>query len=63
MHTPRQIRELRNLPVDMEDTPNSGGRSEEARVLIEYVFSAALASEPENPTGFKQAMESVEAEG
>ena len=53
----RQIRALRNLSVDMEDNPNSGGRSEEARVLIEYVFSATLASELGNPAGFKQAME------
>ena len=59
----RQIRALRNLSVDMEDNPNSGGRSEEARVLTEYVFSAALASEPGNPAEFKQAMESAEAEG
>ena len=46
-----------------EDGTNSGGRSEEARVLIEYVFSAALASEAGNPAGFRQAMESAEAEG
>ena len=32
-------------------------------MLIEYVFSAALASEPGNPAGFKQAMESAEVEG
>ena len=28
--------------------------ADEARVLIEYVFSAALASERRNPAGFKQ---------
>ena len=32
-------------------------------MLIEYVFSAALAGELGNPAGFKQAMESDEAEG
>ena len=42
---------------------NSGGRSEEARVLIEYVFSAALVSEPGNPAGFRQGMERAEVEG
>ena len=46
-----------------EDGTNSGGRSEEARMLIEYVFSAALASEPGNSAGFRQAMESAEVEG
>ena len=46
-----------------EDGTNSGGQSEEARVLIEYVFSAALASEPGNPAGFRQAIESAEVEG
>ena len=47
----------------MEDNPNSGGWSEESRVLIEYVFSAALASEPGSPAGFEQAIESDETEG
>ena len=41
-----------------DDGTNSGGRSEEARVLIE-----SLASEPGNPAGFQQAMESAEVEG
>ena len=41
---------------------NSVGWSEEAKVLIEYVFSAALASEPGNPAGFRQATESAEVE-
>ena len=74
---PRVLRELRerqlgifaNLKIRRdynylgEDGTNSGGWSEEARVLIEYVFSAALASEPGNPAGFRQAMESAEVEG
>ena len=32
------------------------------QMAVEYVFSAALASDPGNPAGFKQAMESAEAE-
>ena len=60
----RHIRELRNLDITMDDSggrdynylsedgTNSGGRSEETRVLIEDVFSAALASELGNPAGF-----------
>ena len=46
-----------------EDGTNLGGWNEESRVLIEHVFSAALVSEPGNPAGFKQAMESAEVEG
>ena len=42
---------------------NLGGWSEEAEVLFEYVFSAALGSEMGNPAGFRQAMESAEVEG
>ena len=34
-----------------------------AKVLIEYVFSAALASEPGNPAGFRHAIESAKVEG
>ena len=46
-----------------EDSTSSGGWSEEAKVLIKYIFSAAVASEPGNSAGFWQAMESAEGEG
>ena len=38
------------------------GETREAQLFVEYVFSVALASEPGNPSGFKQAMSSPDKE-
>ena len=70
---PRQIRELGRLGRDVDqmghvtDVGGSGSEGDtsetrESQLFVEYVFSAALASEPGNPSGFKQAMSSPDKE-
>ena len=65
----RQIRELRRLGQNLDTMTDAevhmtlqdltGARVQNA---IEYVFSAALASEPGNPSGYKEAVSSDEVE-
>ncbi|WP_317202153.1 Ty1/Copia family ribonuclease HI, partial [Janthinobacterium sp.] len=68
----RQVRELIRLDFDVDKSGDKSvkppaldasetDKESEPQLMVEYVFSAALASEPGNPAGFKQAMASPDA--